>query len=217
MRTLQKLLDKNKAWAAGMVSENPTFFTTLAQRQQPEYLWIGCSDSRVPASQIIDMPPGQVFVHRNIANQVQISDPNCLAVIQFAVEVLEIKHIIVCGHYGCGGVQAAMENSASGILDHWLWNIRLMLEKHADLLDRVPKEKQLDAACELNVNEQIMTLARHRSIQDGWKRGAEIIIHGCIYGIADGILRDLDIHCGRDDAPRAVYQSAVAKITGSYL
>jgi len=216
MSALQKLLDNNKAWAAAMLNADPGFFTTLARQQQPEYLWIGCSDSRVPASQILAMPPGQVFVHRNIANLIQIGDPNCLSVIQFAVEVLEIKHIIVCGHYGCGGIQAAIENSANGMLDDWIGNIKLTLKKHADLLCQVPKEKHIDVVCELNVNEQIMTLAHHRTIQDSWERGSEIAIHGWVYNIADGILKDLHINCGKDDTPLEIHQAAVEKITATY-
>lgn len=217
MSILQDLLDKNKKWAEQVTISDPDFFPTLAKQQKPEYLWIGCSDSRVPANQIVDMRPGEIFVHRNIANLVQTSDLNCLSVIQFAVEVLGVKHIIVCGHYGCGGVQAAVENSASGIIDYWIWNIKLTRKKHKEWLDDVPKDKLLDAVCELNVVEQVLTLSHNRAIQDAWEKNHDLEIHGWIYRINDGVIKDLNINCGRSDSSTSAYESAIEKIKSAYL
>ncbi len=216
MSTLQRLLDKNQAWAAARLAEDPGFFKALAKQQRPEYLWIGCSDSRMPAEQITGLQPGELFVHRNIANLIQPGDLNCLAVIQFAVAALKVRQVIVCGHYGCGGVQAALEDSADGIVDYWLWNIKLTIKKHQGLLAGVAEERRADLICELNVIEQLMALSQHHAIQDGWARGAALTLHGCIYDISKGRLRDLDIDCGRDAPPVEVYAVALEKLASAY-
>ena len=186
------MFDRNLAWAAESLQENPEFFSRLSQQQDPEYLWIGCSDSRVPANQIVNLPPGAVFVHRNIANLVVHTDLNCLSVIQFAVDVLKVKHIIVCGHYGCGGIEAAMEKREHGLIDNWLRHIRDVYRFNADQLDGLAQEEMLNLLCELNVREQVTNVCNTTILQKAWKEGAELTVHGWIYDIKDGILRDLD-------------------------
>ena len=199
MKTLKELLDRNKSWAGGMKQVDPEFFSRLSKQQNPEYLWIGCSDSRVPANQIVDLPPGEVFVHRNVANIVSHSDLNCLSVIQFAVEVLKVKHIIVCGHYGCGGIKAAAEKQQHGLIDNWLCHIRDVSRLNADRLDALQGDKKLDLLCELNVIEQVRNVCQTTIVQSAWANGMELNIHGWIYNIADGILKDLDM-CITNDA-----------------
>lgn len=191
MSTLDHLFERNRAWAASITQNDPNFFAELSKQQAPEYLWIGCSDSRVPANQIVNLPPGEVFVHRNIANVVVHSDLNCLSVIQFAVEVLKVKHIIVCGHYGCGGIKAAMENDAHGLIDNWLCHIRDVERFNADKLADVPDQKKFDAMCELNVIEQVRNVCATTTVQNAWKAGVELSVHGLIYNIENGILKDL--------------------------
>lgn len=193
MKTLSHLFQKNSAWAAAIKDRDPEFFTNLSKQQAPEILWIGCSDSRVPANQIIDLPPGEVFVHRNIANVVVHTDFNCLSVIQFAVEVLKVQHIIVCGHYGCGGVQAALGNADNGLIDNWLHHIRDVSRFNAEQLDQLPHEEKVDRLCELNVIEQVKNVSNTTIVQKAWRNGATLSIHGWIYSIKDGILRDLDM------------------------
>jgi len=194
MRDLQHLLDNNRAWAAQMTARDPEFFSKLAALQAPEYLWIGCADSRVPANQIIGLLPGQVFVHRNIANVVVHTDLNCLSVIQFAVEVLQVKHIIVCGHYGCGGVQAAMHNRELGLIDNWLRHLKDVYEKHGTELNAMVDDQQrFDRFCELNVVEQVAHVCQTTIVQGAWRRGQELAVHGWIYGLHDGLLKDLDL------------------------
>lgn len=212
MGTLGELLEKNKSWSKKITEEDPGFFTRLAKQQRPEYLWIGCSDSRVPANQIVDMAPGEVFVHRNIANLVQHNDLNCLSVIQFAVEYLRVKHIIVCGHYGCGGVAAATDDNIEGLIDYWVWNIKLTYRKHHGWLDKLPKDKVGNALCELNVVEQVHALSQTRILQDAWQAGNPVEIHGWVYDIRDGILRDLEFNCGMKDDPEKKYQAAIESI-----
>ncbi len=192
MKNLKHLFDRNLAWAAECRQENPDFFSRLSQQQDPEYLWIGCSDSRVPANQIVNLPPGAVFVHRNIANLVVHTDLNCLSVIQFAVDVLKVKHIIVCGHYGCGGIEAAMEKREHGLIDNWLRHIRDVYRFNADQLDGLAQEEMLNLLCELNVREQVTNVCNTTILQKAWKEGAELTVHGWIYNISDGILKDLD-------------------------
>ena len=192
MKNLKHLFDRNLAWAAERRLENPEFFSRLSQQQDPEYLWIGCSDSRVPANQIVNLPPGAVFVHRNIANLVVHTDLNCLSVIQFAVDVLKVKHIIVCGHYGCGGIEAAMEKREHGLIDNWLRHIRDVHRFNADQLDGLAQEEMLNLLCELNVREQVTNVCNTTILQKAWKEGAELTVHGWIYNISDGILKDLD-------------------------
>ncbi len=194
MRVLKSLFDRNKKWAEKVKSSDPDFFLNLSKQQNPEYLWIGCSDSRVPANQIVDMLPGQVFVHRNIANVVVHTDLNCLSVIQFAVEVLKVKHIIVCGHYGCGGIRAAMENVEHGLIDNWLGHIRDVYRYHRAKIDALETgAARLDLLCELNVLEQVTNVCHTSIVQQAWKSGQELAVHGWIYGIEDGILKDLDV------------------------
>jgi carbonic anhydrase len=192
MRKLKKLFEKNRAWADEIRSREPEFFRDLARQQSPEYLWIGCSDSRVPATQLAGLSPGEMFVHRNVANLVVHTDLNCLSVMQYAVDVLRVGHIIVCGHYGCGGVQAALSNSRFGLIDNWLRHVQDVAEKHADLLasaaDDVVRQNLL---CELNVREQFANVCRTTVVQEAWGRGQELTVHGWVYGLADGLLRDL--------------------------
>ena len=190
----QELLQRNRDWAASMVAKNPEFFKSLANQQSPEYLWIGCSDSRVPANELIGLAPGELFVHRNIANVVVHSDLNCLSVLQFAIDVLKVKHIIICGHYGCGGVHAAMINRRVGLADNWLRHVQDVHQKHERYLGEVlPEKERADRLCELNVIEQIVNVARTTIVQDAWERGQELTIHGWCYGVQDGILRYLGL------------------------
>jgi len=180
------------AWASEIKEKNPDFFTELSKQQAPDYLWIGCSDSRVPANQIVNLPPGEIFVHRNIANIVVHTDLNCLSVIQYAVEVLEVKHIVVCGHYGCGGIKASMEETEHGLIDNWLRHIQDVSRFNADKLDGKEYGEQLDLLCELNVVEQVINVCNTTIVQNAWKNGVELSVHGWIYSIENGILKDLD-------------------------
>ena len=193
MGDLSELFEKNRDWAAAMVASDPAFFSNLADRQMPEYLWIGCSDSRVPANQIVGLAPGDVFVHRNVANVVVHTDLNCLSVLQYAVDILAVKHVIVCGHYGCGGVKAALEGSRHGLVDNWLRHVMDVSEKHADELASLPQEHRLDRLCELNVIEQVVNVCQTTVVEDVWTRGQELTVHGVIYGLDDGLLRDLGV------------------------
>jgi len=194
MRVLKDLFAKNKKWADKVKESTPDFFRDLSRQQNPEYLWIGCSDSRVPATELVDLLPGEMFVHRNIANLVIHSDLNCLSVIQYAVEVLKVKHIIVCGHYGCGGVHAALENQDHGLIDNWLRHIKDVYRCHQDRLDTLQSEKQkLDLLCELNVIEQVANICHTTIVQSAWKAGQDLTVHGWIYSIEDGILKDLNV------------------------
>jgi carbonic anhydrase len=188
---LDTLFARNRFWAERIKAINPDFFLNLSRQQRPEFLWIGCADSRVPANEIIDLPPGEVFVHRNIANVVVPSDLNCLSVIQYAVEVLAIRHIIVCGHYGCGGVTAALSNDNHGLIDNWLEHIRNVRRLHAGELEGLADEDAVDRLCELNVIEQVHNVCATTIIRDAWERGAEVRIDGWVYSIKDGILKSL--------------------------
>ncbi len=191
MNPLQHLFDNNTAWADEIKASDPDFFMRLSRQQAPQYLWIGCSDSRVPANQIVKLPPGEVFVHRNIANLVVHTDLNCLSVIQFAVEILKVKHIIVCGHYGCGGINAAMESPNHGLIDNWLGHVRDVLRFNADRLAGLSQEEKSDALCELNVLEQVTNVCNSTIVQNAWKNGSDLTVHGWIYSIENGILKDL--------------------------
>ena len=194
MRLLKHLFEKNKNWADNIKKSDPEFFTKLSKQQSPEYLWIGCSDSRVPANQIIDMLPGEIFVHRNIANLVMHTDLNCLSVIQYAVEVLKVKHIIVCGHYGCSGVKSAMENKEHGLIDNWLLNIKEVYRNQQNKIDALQnKSAKINLLCELNVIEQVKNVCYTTIVQSAWKSGQELAVHGWIYNIEDGILKDLNV------------------------
>ncbi|HEX6929924.1 MAG TPA: carbonate dehydratase [Gammaproteobacteria bacterium] len=193
MKTLKQLFDNNRRWAENVISRDPDFFNNLAEQQSPQYLWIGCSDSRVPANQIVDLPPGDVFVHRNIANLVQHADMNCLSVLQFAVDVLKVRHIMVTGHYGCGGVRAALEEQRHGLVDNWLRPIQHICHDHEGNLHGLDGDARLDRMCELNVMQQVDNLRRTTIVQDAWARGQALDIHGWIYSVRDGLLRDLDV------------------------
>jgi carbonic anhydrase len=190
------MFDRNLAWATAIKEKDPGYFSALAAQQSPEYLWIGCSDSRVPANQIIDLPPGEVFVHRNIANVVVHTDLNCLSVIHFAVEVLKVKHIIVCGHYGCGGVIAAMDDKDHGLIDNWLRHIRDVSRFNSDKLEGLNEQEKLNALCELNVKEQVTNVCNTPVVQKAWEDGQDLSIHGWIYDINNGLLKDLVTYDG---------------------
>src|SRR4029077_11744821 len=192
MDTLDHLFEKNRAWAQRIREQDPDFFTKLTQQQSPEYLWIGCSDSRVPANQIVGLSPGELFVHRNIANLVVHTDLNCLSVMQFAVEILKVEHIIVCGHYGCSGVQAALRGDRLGLSDNWLRHIQDVRQKHEKTLANAGGEAS-DRLCELNVIEQVANVRDTTIARDAWERGQELAVHGWIYGLHDGLLRDLNV------------------------
>ncbi len=185
--------DKNRAWAARMTSSGPDFFKRLEGQQAPEYLWIGCSDSRVPANQIVDLDPGELFVHRNVANLAPPQDANYLSVLQFAVDVLKVKHIIVVGHYGCGGISAAVDGLRRGLVDHWLHPIREVYHEHRHELEAMPEERaRLNRLCELNVIRQVRNVASDVIVQDAWTRGQDLSVHGWVYSLADGLIKDLD-------------------------
>jgi carbonic anhydrase len=194
MRALDHLLANNRAWAADMTRQDPEFFRRLAHQQTPQYLWIGCSDSRVPANQIVGLLPGEMFVHRNVANVVVHTDLNCLSAIQFAVEVLRVGHIIVCGHYGCGGVLAALRDGSFGLIDNWLRHVQDVRWKHSAQLDALDSEAHRHhRLCELNVMEQVLNVSRTTIVRDAWRGGQPVAVHGWIYDIQDGLLRDLDV------------------------
>ncbi|MBU2712914.1 carbonate dehydratase [Zooshikella harenae] len=209
MKTLKPLFDKNQAWAARVTQESPDFFANLSAQQSPEILWIGCSDSRVPANQIVDMEPGQLFVHRNIANQVIQSDLNCLSVVEYAVNILKIKHIIICGHYGCGGVQAAYDNIQNGLVAYWLAHIRDIYLKHQTKLTTFSKEDQLAKLYELNVIEQVYNLCRTPVIQKAWQRDQTLSIHGWIYSLHTGLITDLSVCVTHENELEQEYSSAI--------
>ncbi|MCG9696772.1 carbonate dehydratase [Shewanella sp. Isolate11] len=193
MKLLKPLFDNNRRWAGRILEENPAFFQQLAQQQNPEYLWIGCSDSRVPSNQIIDLMPGEVFVHRNIANMVIHTDLNCLSVLQYAVEVLKVKHIMVVGHYGCGGIKASMGSDRLGLIDNWLGHIRDIRRLHQDELDKLDEKQRFDRLCELNVIEQVGNVTSTTIVQDAWAKGQNVAVHGWIYSVENGLLSDLDV------------------------
>ena len=215
MKTLQHLIENNRAWAAKVRRESPEFFDKLARQQAPEFLWIGCADSRVPANDIVGLLPGELFVHRNIANVVVHTDLNCLSVIQFAVDLLGVRDIIVCGHYGCSGVRNAMEGQRVGLADNWLRHIQDVEAIHAERLARIAsKERRADRLCELNVIEQVRNVCRTSVIRDAWSRGQMVAVHGWIYGLHDGLVRDLGVSVRdeRDAAERPA--AALAALDG---
>ncbi|MFZ4539385.1 carbonate dehydratase [Propionivibrio sp.] len=192
MKYLSELFEKNRVWSLSQIKEDPEYFQRLVKLQAPKYLWIGCSDSRVPANQITGLNPGEVFVHRNIANVIVHTDLNCLSVVHYAVEVLRVQHIIVCGHYGCGGVRAALDGQPLGMIDNWLRHIEDVRERHAHLLNGITEyDSKWAKLCELNVIEQVRNLARTTPVSDAWKSGQELMLHGWIYGLQDGRLVDL--------------------------
>lgn len=213
MRNLGKLFDNNKAWAQKIKEQDPDFFIKLSRQQFPEYLWIGCSDSRVPANQIVGLLPGDLFVHRNIANLVVHTDLNCLSVMQFAVDILKVKHIIVCGHYGCSGVLAALRRDRIGLSDNWLRHIADVREKHEAVIQKSESDTEaLNRLCELNVIEQVANVCQTTIARDAWDRGQELAIHGWIYGLQDGKLRDLKCTVASIEETRLVYEAAIAAL-----
>jgi carbonic anhydrase len=209
---LNDLFESNRAWAAEMEQRRPGFFTGLANQQKPKYMWIGCSDSRVPANEIIGLAPGEIFVHRNIANVVVHSDLNALSTIQFAVERLKVSHIMVVGHYGCSGVQAALEGARIGLADNWLRHIQDVRDRHRDVLDLIPEHGKAAALCELNVIEQVVNVSQSTVLQDAWASGQDVTLHGWVYGVHDGLMQNLHMTVGREDDLQALYSEAISGI-----
>jgi carbonic anhydrase len=211
--SINDLFAHNRAWAAQMEAERPGFFTGLVQQQTPKYMWIGCSDSRVPANQITGLEPGEVFVHRNVANVVVHSDLNALSTIQFAVERLKVKHVMVVGHYGCSGVRAALEGARIGLADNWLRHIQDVRDRHRNLLEVIAEDKRCDALVELNVVEQIINVAQSTVMQDAWLRSQDVTLHAWVYGINDGLLKDLKMGLTSNDGIEQIYRAALADIS----
>jgi carbonic anhydrase len=210
-RALEHLLQNNREWAAATEAKNPDFFKKLAAQQAPEYLWIGCSDSRVPANELLGLLPGDVFVHRNVANLIVHSDLNCLSVLQFAIERLGVKHVIVCGHYGCSGVHAALTGRRIGLADNWLRHVQDVSQKHGRYLGEVmPERARHDRLCELNVLEQVVNVCQTTIVQDAWERGQSLTVHSWIYGVQDGLLRDLGVTVSAADELAAKLQAGLA-------
>ena len=213
MQALKELFDNNKAWAASMIKRDAEFFARLSRQQSPQYLWIGCADSRVPANEIVGLLPGELFVHRNVANVVVHADLNCLSVIQYAVDVLKVRHIIVCGHYGCGGVQAAVRNDKLGLIDNWLRHVQDVQLKHTVQLRAIGDRNELiNRMCELNVIEQVVNVSQTTIVQDAWSRGQVVTVHGWIYAVVDGQLRDLGLSVTNDTDLPTAYRAAVTAL-----
>ena len=213
MESLQDLLDRNVAWSERKVASDPQFFRRLVAQQAPQYLWIGCSDARVPANEIVDLAPGELFVHRNVANVVVHTDFNCLAVLQYAVDVLNVEHVIVVGHYGCGGIKAALDDSAHGLIDNWLRHVQDVAAKHRAVLAGLSSpDARIDRLCELNVIEQVVHVARTTIVQDAWRRGQALTLHGFVYGLKDGLLNDLAIEAESTQALQGSYSKAVERL-----
>lgn len=213
MGQLDHLLEKNKSWADGIKAQDPQFFHRLSNQQAPEYLWIGCADSRVPANQIVDLMPGELFVHRNVANVVVHTDFNCLSVLQFAIEVLKVKHILVVGHYGCGGVKAAMMNEGFGLISNWLRHVQDVRDKHQSVLDALSSDQdRVDRLCELNVVEQVGHVCQNTIVQEAWRRGQPLTVHGFVYDVADGILRDMGLSIASEEERDAVQTNSVEEL-----
>jgi carbonic anhydrase len=214
---LNELFENNRRWAAEVEQREPGFFTRLIKQQTPQYLWIGCADSRVPANDLVNLLPGELFVHRNIANVVVPSDLNALSVIQYAVDALQVRHIIVVGHSNCGGVRAALENLRVGLADNWLRHIQDVRNTHRAFLDRVPAERRVDALVELNVLEQARNVCRTTIVEDAWQRGQEVVIHGWVYGLHNGLLEDLRMTVQRIDDIEPAHARAVEAVQQRYL
>ena len=215
MSSIQDLFSHNRAWADQMERERPGFFTSLTQQQTPKYMWIGCSDSRVPANQITGLEPGEVFVHRNVANIVVHSDLNALSAIQFAVERLKVRHIMVVGHYGCSGVQAALEAARIGLADNWIRHIQDVRDRHRVLLEALPEKERANALCDLNVIEQVVNVCVSTVMIDAWARGQEVSIHGWAFGVHDGLLLDLHMTVSSTDSIEPLYRAAVAGVVAA--
>lgn len=211
-KELETLLRKNHDWAERVTLEHPEFFEQLSKQQAPKYLWIGCSDSRVPANQVIDLVPGEVFVHRNIANVMVHTDLNCMSTIQFAVDVLKVRHILVVGHYGCGGVGAALHGTRLGLADNWIRHVGDVKQKHEQLLERLPQEQRHDALCELNAIDQAANVCMSTVISDAWARGQQLAIHGWVYSLKDGIVRELGMDVDSPEVLKEIYPSAIAGV-----
>lgn len=214
-RPLLELLENNYRWAEKLRAEDPDYFKRLASQQNPEYFWIGCSDSRVPANQITGLAPGEVFVHRNVANIVVPSDLNCLSVMQFAIDVLKVKHIIVVGHYGCGGVRAALEDQRHGLVDNWLRHVKDVRDKHRLLIEASAPEARIDRLCELNVVEQVVNVCQTTVVQDAWQRGQPLTVHGWVYGLGDGLIRELGMAASSVEEAASAYHETMANLGGS--
>ena len=213
---LDELFESNRRWAAETEARRPGFFTSLLQQQAPQYLWIGCSDSRVPANELVGLLPGDVFVHRNVANVVVHSDLNCLSVMEFAIDSLQVKHVIVVGHSRCGGVTAALRDVRVGIADNWLRHVQDVRNRHLAWLNTVPVEQRVDALVELNVIEQALNACQTTVVQDAWSAGQEFVIHGWVYGLHNGLLRDLEMTVAHADDVPAAYDRAVAAVKARY-
>jgi carbonic anhydrase len=214
MRTLNHLFQNNKAWAERIRRQDPEFFVKLSHQQSPAYLWIGCSDSRVPANEIVGLLPGELFVHRNVANIVVHTDLNCLSVMQFAVDVLKVKHIIVCGHYGCSGVRAALHQERLGLIDNWLRHVQDVRQRHETRLSSLADDSaRCDRLCELNVIEQVTNVCQTTIVQDAWTRGQELAVHGWVYGLHDGLLRNLNVTTAGLHETASTYRAAIAALS----
>ena len=214
-RELEDLFAHNREWAARMEQERPGFFTSLKSQQSPRYMWIGCSDSRVPANQITGLEPGEVFVHRNVANVVVPTDLNCLSTIQYAVDMLKVEHLMVVGHYGCGGVNAALSGTRVGLADNWLRHIKDVASRHKPLLDATDAEHRVSLLCELNVIEQVVNVAQTTVVQDAWARGQSLTLHGWVYGLSDGLIQDLHMTVDSPADLERVYRGAVGAVGGA--
>ncbi|PLR41000.1 carbonate dehydratase [Chimaeribacter californicus] len=212
MKEIERLIANNRAWSETITKDDPAFFERLAQAQKPRFLWIGCSDSRVPAERLTGMEPGELFVHRNVANLVIHTDLNCLSVVQYAIDVLQVEHVIICGHYGCGGVAAAVENPELGLINNWLLHIRDLWYKHSALLSELPPDERLDTLCEINVVEQVYNLGHSTIMQGAWKRGQKVMLHGWVYGLQNGQLNDLNVTAANRETLEMNYHNAIAKL-----
>jgi carbonic anhydrase len=213
---LEDLFAHNRAWAAQMERDRPGFFSALSQQQAPKYMWVGCSDSRVPANQITGLDPGEVFVHRNVANVVVHSDLNALSTIQFAVDVLKVQHIIVCGHYGCGGVQATLENRRVGLADNWIRHVTDVRDRHRGILDNLTPKERFDALVELNVIEQVVNVCVSTVMTDAWAKGQKVTVHGWAYGVHDGLLHDLHMSVDGHESIEPAYHDAVEAVVAAH-
>jgi carbonic anhydrase len=213
---LDDLLQRNRSWAAATEARSPGFFSRLLKQQSPQYMWIGCADSRVPANELVDLAPGEMFVHRNVANVVVHSDLNCLSVMQFAIDVLKVRHILVVGHSGCGGVTAALADRRIGIADNWIRHVQDVRNRHQAFLDGVAAERRVDALCELNVIEQAHHVCQTTVVQDAWSRGQQLAVHGWCYGLHDGLLQDLSMTVADPAQAGAAYERAIAAVHSRY-
>jgi carbonic anhydrase len=209
---LRRLLQNNSKWSDGIMARDPGFFERLREQQAPEFLWIGCSDSRVPANEIVGLPPGELFVHRNVANVVVHSDLNCLAVLQYAIEVLHVQHVIVTGHYGCGGVRAVFDGAKLGLIDNWLRHVEDVRQRHSASLSALPAEAAVDRLCELNVIEQALHVCETTVIESAWERGQHVAVHSLIYGLHDGRLRELGFSAVKPAEVGPAYRAAIQAI-----